>query len=163
MDKRIVCYFSVTGSTRSIAKKISEIANADLFEIVPKERYSTLDIDYDNPRSRSSIENLNFDYDVEIESKVENFDEYKYVFLGFPIWWLREPNIIHTFLKQYDFKDKVIIPFCTSSSSGFGNSNKNIEDIAHPKDILKGKRISTYESEESLIWWVNQSLTEEIK
>lgn len=163
MKKVLVCYFSTTGTTRSVANKIANIIGCETFEIVPVEKYSSLDIDYDNPNSRTSLEDKNIDLDVPILNKIENFDEYDTFFIGYPIWWLREPNIIRTFLKSYDFTNKTIVPFITSSSSGLGDSEKHIKELTNALDVVPGKRISSYETESSLRWFIDSSLNSVIK
>ena len=113
MGNTLVAYFSVGGTTAGIAKKLAKVTGADLFEIKPKKMYTDDDIDYNNPKSRSSMEMADINCRPEIMFKVGNMDQYDRIFIGFPIWWYREPSIIDTFIEQYDFSGKAIVPFST--------------------------------------------------
>lgn len=115
-EKSIVLYFSATGTTKSIATKISESTNSDLVEIIPKEKYTSDDLDYNNDGSRANKEQNDAKARPLIENKIE-LDDYDVIYLGFPIWWGTTPKIILTFLDSYNLEDKIVIPFCTSGSS----------------------------------------------
>ena len=103
--KNLVVYFSATGTTQKVAKNLAKANNFDLFEIIPKQKYTNQDLDWTNKNSRSSLEMKNLNYRPEIANKIDNLKDYKNLFLGFPIWWYREPAIIDTFLEQYDFSN----------------------------------------------------------
>ena len=118
--KNLVVFFSATGQTKKVAEKLANAINGDLFEIVPKQKYTDEDLDWTNKNSRSSIEMNNLSYRPAILNKINNIKEYDCIFLGFPIWWYREPTIIDSFLEEYDFSNKKIIPFATSGGSGMG-------------------------------------------
>jgi len=114
--KILTAYFSAGGYTRSLAKRVAEAAGADLFEIKPVEPYSEADIRWTNPLARCNKEKLG-KKDVPIEGRVENFDDYDLILIGFPIWYFTAPNIIETFVKSYDFTGKKVGLFATSGGS----------------------------------------------
>lgn len=120
MSKKLVAYFSASGVTKNVAERLANIANADLFEIEPTEKYTNKDLDWMDKKSRTTYEKDHPDFRPEINSTVENMEQYDEVFVGFPIWWYVAPNIIDTFLESYDFSNKKVIPFATSGSSGLG-------------------------------------------
>ena len=106
MKKALVAYFSATGTTKKIAVSLADAENADLFEIVPEKPYTSEDLNWQNKQSRSTVEMQDLNSRPAVISKVENMDQYEVVFLGFPIWWGREPSIVDTFLEAYDFSGK---------------------------------------------------------
>lgn len=139
MSKSLVVYFSATGVTKKIASKLSEKLGADLFEIVPKELYTSEDLDWKNPQSRSSLEMGDFESRPEIQSKISDINQYSTIFLGFPIWWYQAPTIISTFLESYDFTGKTLSVFATSGGSRLGQTEtilKQIVQTAHWKPGL---------------------------
>ena len=116
-NKNLIVYFSCTGNTKRVANNINSIIGGDLIEIIPKVPYTTEDLNYNDANSRSSLENKNQSILPEISNEISNFEEYQTIFIGYPIWHGRSPNIIFTLLKKYDFNNKNIITFSTSSSS----------------------------------------------
>ena len=155
MGNTLVAYFSVGGTTAGIAKKLAKVTGADLFEIKPKKMYTDDDIDYNNPKSRSSMEMADINCRPEIMFKVGNMDQYDRIFIGFPIWWYREPSIIDTFIEQYDFSGKVIVPFCTSGSSDIGKVPMNILGLAPDAYVKPGKRFPGDVTEHELELWAS--------
>ena len=131
MSKNIlVAVFSASGVTKAVGEEIARIADADFFEIVPKEIYTADDLNWMNKKSRSSVEMNDPSARPEIAGAVSNMASYDKVIVGFPIWWGVAPRIIDTFLESYEFAGKTIIPFCTSGGSGVGRS-----DTALHKDV----------------------------
>ena len=128
MNNILVAYFSATGITAKVAKKLAEIAEADLFEIKPVVPYTEVDLDWRNKNSRSSIEMAEKSSRPEIAERLENMDDYDTIYLGFPIWWYIAPTIINTFLESYDMSEKDIILFATSGGSGFGHTIENFRE-----------------------------------
>lgn len=128
MSKKLVAYFSASsgGVTADAAKKIAEIADADLYEIRPEVPYTEADLDWQNPDSRSSVEMKDKSSRPAIADKNANASAYDVIFVGFPIWWYTAPTIINTFLESYDLTGKTIILFATSGSTDFG---KSVEDL----------------------------------
>lgn len=136
---KLVAYFSASGVTKETGHRLSQILNADEFEIIPKQIYTSADLNWNNKRSRSSIEMNDRNSRPEILNKIENFDQYDTIYLGFPIWWYRQPSIIDTFLTQYNFSNKEIILFATSGSSNFGKTKEYIEELVPNTKVVEGK------------------------
>jgi len=109
-DKILVAVFSASGTTKRVGEEIARVAGADFYEIVPKEIYTSADLDWMNKRSRSSIEMNDPSARPQINGKVADMASYDTVIVGFPIWWGVAPRIIDTFLESYDFSGKKIIP-----------------------------------------------------
>lgn len=158
MKKVLVAYFSASGVTEKLAVKLAHGTGADLFEIQAQEPYTEADLDWQNSRSRSSLEMKDRSSRPAIAGRVEDMAQYDVVFVGFPIWWYREPSIIDTFLEAYDFSGKQIVPFATSGSSGMGESGKNMESLASGAKVDAGKRFSSSASEEELTAWASRWL-----
>lgn len=116
-SKTLVAFFSATGTTMEAASKLAKVADADLFEIVPEVLYTPADLNWRDKSSRSTLEMEDKSSRPAIASKVENMAQYDTVFVGYPIWWYIAPTIINTFLEQYDFTGKTVIPFFTSGGS----------------------------------------------
>ncbi len=158
MSKVLVAYFSASGVTKKLAEKLAEATGGDLFEIVPEELYTKSDLNWMNPKSRSSVEMKDRSCRPAIASKVEDMSSYDAVFIGFPVWWYREPSIIDTFAESYDFSGKTIIPFATSGSSGIGSSGDNIGALAKGAKVASGERLKASTSVEELKDWASKWL-----
>ena len=158
MAKALVAYFSTSGVTKKLAANLAEATGADLFEIEPQIPYSSADLNWQDSNSRSSVEMKDRTCRPEISSKVEDMSRYDVVFVGFPVWWYREPSIIDTFAEAYDFSGKTIVPFATSGSSGIGDSGKNIAGLAKGAKVEEGKRFSAGTSGEELKLWAKKWL-----
>ena len=152
MSKKLVAYFSASGVTREAARRLADAAGADLFEIKPKEPYTTEDLDWTNKMSRSSIEMKNPDSRPEIADKVSDIDAYGILFIGFPIWWYVAPTIINTFLESYDLTGKTIIPFATSGGSGFGKTMDILRNCSTDAKWLPGKMLNGVSDGELESW-----------
>lgn len=151
----LVAYFSRTGNTKAVAEQIAKLIGADVFEIKAKIPYSDADIEYSNSDCRANREQNDKTARPETEGAVQNMEQYKTVFLGYPIWQSEEPRIIDTFLESYDFSDKTVIPFCTSHSSGIGTSEKNISELVKTGKQLNGKRFSADSTENEISQWLD--------
>ena len=158
MGKTLVAYFSASGVTAKMAEKLAKGIGADLFEIVPEKAYTSADLDWQNSKSRSSVEMNDRASRPAISSKVDNMAEYDVVFVGFPVWWYREPSIIDTFMEQYDFSGKTVVPFATSGMSGIGDSGKNMQALAKGAKVVWGNRFSNSVSEKELADWAKEWL-----
>ena len=156
MSKVLVAYFSASGVTKKVAEKLAKAAGADLFEIVPEQIYTNADLNWMDKKSRSSVEMNDRSSRPAISSKVENITQYSYVFVGFPVWWYREPSIIDTFMESYDWNGITVIPFATSGGSGLGDSGKNMEALGKGSKVLAGKKLSSGVSESELSAWVSE-------
>lgn len=158
MSKLLVAYFSASGITKSVAQRLAKGIGADLFEIHPEIPYSSADLDWRNKNSRSSVEMNDIHCRPAIHSKAENMAQYDAVFVGFPVWWYREPSIIDTFIESYDFNGKIVIPFATSGGSGIGRSGQNMSALAPNAKISEGQRFSADISETELADWAEKQL-----
>lgn len=143
--KTLVVYYSATGNTESVANTIAEETGGDLFELEPADPYTDADLDWTDDDSRVSQEYENEDQrDVELVSAtVDNWDEYDTVFIGYPIWWGIAAWPVNEFVETNDFTDKTVIPFCTSSSSGLGESGELLEEMAGTGNWQEGERFSS--------------------
>lgn len=154
MNKKLVVYFSVSGVTAKVAKELAAVEQADLIEIVPAAAYTREDLDYTNKLSRSSVEMADLNCRPEIKTTVECMSQYETVYVGFPIWWGREPSVVDTFLTSCDFKGKRIIPFCTSGGSGIGKTAERIRTLVDAEACVDaGTRLGSDVSEEDLKLW----------
>lgn len=156
MSKVLVAYFSASGVTAKAAEKLSKAAGAELFEIVPEQVYTKADLNWQDKNSRSSVEMNDRSSRPAIKSKVKNMEQYDVVFVGFPVWWYREPSIIDTFMESYDFSGKTVVPFCTSGGSGLGSTSSNLQALAKGAKVIEGKRLSFMATEGSLKKWVEE-------
>ena len=157
-NKILVAYFSATGTTAEVAQKLATAINADLFEIVPEQPYTSDDLNWQNNQSRTSIEMGDKNSRPAIASKIEDISQYNIVFVGSPIWWGREPSIMDTFIESYDFAGKTVIPFATSGSSGIGDYGANLQALAPDAKVLTGKRFPADVSGEELKTWADEQM-----
>lgn len=155
--KNLVVYFSATGSTKRVAEGIANNLNADLFEIVPENIYTSADLSWTNENSRVSREHDDESLrNVKLKNtKVENWDSYDTVIIGYPIWWGIAAWPTDAFVKANDFSGKTIIPFCTSSSSGLGQSGELLKASANSGNWLEGHRFQSNASDASIEEWTN--------
>lgn len=151
----LVVVFSATGTTRSVAEKIAAIEDADLYEILAAEPYSDADLNWHDSNSRTTKEQNDSSVRPAIASETLVLTGYERIYVGYPIWWGEEPRILDTFVESYDFGSAVMIPFCTSASSGLGRSGKNLAEHANGGSWLDGKRFSGSVSESDLKNWIN--------
>lgn len=158
MSKALVSYFSASGVTAKVAGKLAGEIGAELFEIEPKDFYTDADLNWQNSRSRSSVEMNDRNCRPKIASRVENMGQYNVVFVGFPVWWYREPSIIDTFMEDYDFSGKKVIPFATSGGSSIGDSGKNMQALAPGAKVAEGKRFVSNVSGKALADWASEWL-----
>ena len=154
MSKKLVAFFSVSGTTKKAAEMIAAEANADLLEIEPKIPYTKAYLDWMNKKSRSTVEMSDKKYRPEIIAKEMDMSSYDEVLLGFPIWWYVAPTIINTFLESYDFSGKKIVLFATSGGSGFGNTVKELQPSA-PDAVITEGRLLNRGTKQEISEWVN--------
>ena len=150
--KTLIVYYSATGNTGGVAERLAENINADTFEIVPSDSYTDDDLDWTDDNSRVSREyNDESLRDVELENTtVPNWDTYDTVLIGYPIWWGIAAWPVNSFVEANDFTGKTVIPFCTSSSSGLGQSGDLLEDIAGTGTWQEGHRFSSNPSDDDI-------------
>ncbi|MBR0409448.1 MAG: NAD(P)H-dependent oxidoreductase [Eubacterium sp.] len=158
MSKTLVAFFSASGVTTKLAGRLAEGIEADLFEIKPETPYTKGDLNWQDSKSRSSLEMNDRSSRPAIVSTVADMGQYDVVFVGFPVWWYREPSIIDTFMEQYDFSGKTVIPFATSGMSGIGDSGSNMQALAPGAKVEKGNRFSTGTSAKELSAWASKWL-----
>lgn len=157
MSKKLVAFFSCTGTTKKVAENLSKAIGGDLYEIVPTKLYTNADLNWTDKTSRSSLEMNDKNSRPEIATKVSNMEDYDTFFIGFPIWWYVAPRIINTFLESYDFSGKKIIVFCTSGGSGLGNTVADLkQSISSETEIMEGKPFGVNTSIEELKEWANK-------
>lgn len=155
MSKKIlVAYFSASGVTAKAAKALAEVAGADLYEIKPEKPYTREDLNWNDKKSRSSVEMNDRTSRPAIAGKVEDMEQYQIVFVGFPIWWYVAPTIINTFLESYDFSGKTVIPFATSGGSGMGKTNAGLAPSCLGASLLDGKMLNGMQSQADLKAWL---------
>ncbi len=122
MSKTLVAYFSASGSTRRLANTLAEVVGADTYEIKPATPYTGKDLNWNDSKSRSSVEMADKTSRPALADKAAPVADYDTIFLGFPIWWYVAPHIVNAFLESYDFAGKTIVVFATSGGSGFGET-----------------------------------------
>lgn len=154
MAKKLIAYFSACGTTRKVAEALAAADSADLFEIVPCQLYTKEDLDWTNKDSRSTVEMKDKSSRPCIAKKLENAADYDTVFIGFPIWWGREPSVVDTFLDETDLSGKTIVPFCTSGGSDVSGAVASIKEICGGKaTVIDGIRLAGDVSKEDLKTW----------
>lgn len=153
----LVVYFSATGNTERAAGYIAQLTSADLFELQPAEPYTDEDLDWTADGSRVNREHEDESLrDVELTADtVDNWDEYDTVFIGYPIWWGIAAWPVDTFVQANDFTGKTVIPFCTSSSSGLGQSGELLAEAAGTGDWQEGVRFGSGVSEADVREWLD--------
>ena len=155
--KTLVVYYSATGNTEAVAQKIANNLGADVFEIVPAQEYSSADLDWTDSNSRVTRE-----YEEEslrntelVSTTVENWESYDTVIIGYPIWWGIAAWPVDTFVKENDFTGKTVIPFCTSSSSGLGQSGDLLAQEAGTGNWQEGQRFRSNPSDSDINAWIS--------
>ena len=154
MSKRLVAYFSAQGSTAKLAKTLAAAAEAELYEIRPAVPYERKDLNWMNKKSRTTLEMQDPDCRPELADTDAPVAGADVVFVGFPIWWYREPSIIDSFLDAYEWTGKTVVPFFTSGGSDLGEGQSRIETLAKGAKVLVGSRFSARTSERELKDWI---------
>ena len=154
-DKALVVCFSATGNTKGVAQRLAEAIGAEFIDLIPAQPYTADDLDWRNKKSRSSVEMADRTSRPALATDVPNLADYTMVFVGFPIWWHREPSIIDTFVESNAeaLAGKTIVPFATSGSSGMGDSTANIQALAPKAKVVEGRRFSVNVDADTLKAW----------
>ena len=152
MSKKLVAYFSASGTTKEAAERLAKAAGADLFEIKPTIPYTSADLNWMDKESRSSVEMNDPDSRPEIAETMPNMADYDTVFIGFPIWWYVAPHIIHTVVESYDFSGKTLVSFATSGGSGMGRTVDELRKLCPNADWKAGKLFNGV-SDQALAAW----------
>lgn len=155
MSKKLVAYFSASGVTAKLAKRLADAVDADIFEIKPEKPYTTADLDWTNKKSRSSVEMSDKSFRPAVAEKLDNIADYDTIYVGFPIWWYVAPTIINTFLEQYDLTGITIIPFATSGTSLMGKTNSELAPSCKGAILKEGKRFEANADETELKNWAD--------
>ncbi len=155
MSNKLIAYFSASGVTKKVAENIKTVTNADIFEIEPKEKYTSADLNWNDKSSRSSIEMNDKSSRPEIKNKVD-VSEYDAIIIGFPVWWYTAPTIINTFIEENNIKNKNIYVFVTSGSSGVTDSFNNLKNQYPENNWIKGVRLRGNESESTINEWLSE-------
>ena len=155
-SKTLVVYYSATGYTESVAKYIAEATDGELFRLEPVEEYNSADLDWTDRNSRVSREHDNPEERMMdlVASTVPDWESYENIFIGYPIWWGIAAWPVDRFIADNDFTGKTVIPFCTSSSSGLGESGELLKEAAGTGEWLTGERFRSGASEETVKEWV---------
>ena len=154
--KALVAYFSASGVTAKLAKTLAAAADAALYEIKPETPYTAADLNWNNSRSRSTIEMKDENARPPIAAPAADVAAYDTVFVGFPIWWYEAPRIIETFLESYDLAGKTVVPFATSGGSGMGKTAEILKKSCPGAKVLSGKRFSASASQAELADWIRK-------
>ena len=154
MSKTVVAYFSASGSTAKLAKTLASAAGAELYEIRPAVPYERKELNWMDKKSRSTLEMQDPDCRPVLADAAAPVAEAEVLFLGFPIWWYREPSIIDSFLDANDLSGKTVVPFFTSGGSGLGEGQGRIEKLARGAKVLTGRRFSARAGESELRSWI---------
>ena len=145
--KSLVACFSASGSTARLANTLAAAADADMYEIKPA-------VPYERREARSTVEMQDKSCRPALADTAAPVEKADVIFLGFPIWWYREPSIIDSFLDAYDFYGKTVVPFFTSGGSQLGEGQERIEALAKGAKVLPGKRFSARSAEKELRDWI---------
>ena len=153
----LVVYYSASGHTKTVAGYIAQATGGDIFEITPVQPYTDDDLNWSDSDSRVTREHEDESLrDVELTTtEVENWDSYATVFIGYPIWWGIAAWPVDGFVEANDFTGKTVIPFCTSSSSGLGQSGELLAELAGTGDWQDGERFRSSASQEDVNEWVD--------
>ena len=149
MSKKLVAYFSASGTTAAKAKALAEASGADLYEIKPEKPYTKADLSWVNPLSRSSKE-MKKGIKPALADTAADIENYDVIFIGFPIWWYVAPTIINSFLEAYNFDGKKVVLFATSGGSGFGKAVSSLRPSAPGAEIVEGEILNGAFSSEEL-------------
>ena len=152
MNKALVTYFSAEGTTKQVAERLAKAIDADLFEIVPMKKYTAADIKWTNPLARCNREKIGRK-NVPVTGKVENMSEYDIIFVGFPIWYGCAPNVVNSFLQEYDLSGKKIAAFATSGESGIGRTAEKLRPYVTGGTVVDARLFSASAGEKELKAW----------
>lgn len=156
MSKKLVAYFSATGTTAKVAETLADAIGANLYEIEPAVPYTQADLNWMDKQSRSTIEMNNKAFRPAIADKDANIADYDVVFVGFPIWWYVAPTIINTFLESYDFSGKKIVLFATSGGSSFGKTVEELKvSVSDTAEIIQGELLNGKQTYQSISAWTD--------
>lgn len=151
--KVAVVYFSATGTTKQVAELIKDETSADIFEIMPKQKYTSEDLNYGDRNTRATKEQNDENARPEIENKID-LSNYDIVYLGYPIWWGNVPKIVLSFMDNTNLDGKTVIPFCTSGSTGISMSENTLKSYKSNIKWISGKRFSNSTTKDEVSNWI---------
>lgn len=151
--KVAVVYFSATGTTKQVAELIKDETSADIFEIMPKQKYTSEDLNYGDRNTRATKEQNDENARPEIENKID-LSNYDIVYLGYPIWWGNVPKIVLSFMDNTNLDGKTVIPFCTSGSTGISTSENTLKSYKTNIKWISGKRFSNSTTKDEVSNWI---------
>ena len=151
-EKVAVVYFSGTGNTREVANLLAKEADADIYEIVPENVYTSDDLNYNDDNCRANQEMNDDTARPAISNDLSTVSEYDVIYLGYPIWWGTAPRIIQTFIESYDISGATVYLFCTSGSSGIEKSISDLQQLYPDLNIADGKRLNDATAEDVKEW-----------
>lgn len=151
-EKTVVVYFSGTGNTREVANLLAKEADADIYEIVPENVYTSDDLNYNDDNCRANQEMNDDTARPAISNDLSAVSEYDVIYLGYPIWWGTAPRIIQTFIESYDISGATVYLFCTSGSSGIEKSISDLQQLYPDLNIADGKRLNDATAEDVKEW-----------
>ena len=154
--KTLVVYFSATGNTERVAEVIADTTGGELFELEPVDPYTDEDLNYNDDNSRVSQEYADESLrNVElVADTVDDWQDVERIYIGYPVWWGIAAWPVNTFVEANDFTGKTVIPFCTSASSGLGDSGELLAELAGTGDWQEGMRFRSSVSDEDVVAWV---------
>ena len=153
-NNKIVVYFSATGTTKAVAQKMANVLKTEALEIVPKEKYSSDDLDYSRDDCRANKEMKDENARPEIKNDLSKVAKYDTIYIGFPIWWGTAPRIIQTFFDSNDLSGKTVYLFCTSGGSGIEESVSDLQNAYKDVNIVSGQRFAADVSESEISNWL---------
>ena len=136
--KKLVAYFSATGTTQRQAEKLAKAAGADLYEIKPAQPYTSADLNWNDSSSRTTVECKDAASRPALADTAAPVAEADVIYLGFPIWWYVAPHIVNSFLEAYDFSGKTIVVWATSGGSGLGATVSELKPSAPGATFVEG-------------------------
>ena len=156
-SKVLVAYYSATGNTAAVGQIIAETLDADTFVMEPTQPYSDADLNWRDESSRVNDEHNDESLrDIPLlVATPPNFSNYDVIYLGYPIWWGGAAWPVNDFVKSNNFSGKTVVPFCTSSSSGIGDSALLLADMAGTGEWLEGQRFASGASASAVEAWVH--------
>lgn len=154
MSRKLVAYFSASGTTAKVAESLAEAIGADIYEIEPEEPYTKADLNWMDKQARSTIEMNDPAFRPAISGKRDNMADYDTVFIGFPVWWYVAPTIINSFLESYNMSGKTIVPFATSGGSDMGKTNEKLQPSCQGAKLFVGRVFKSNANKHELADWV---------
>lgn len=151
----LVVYFSATGHTESVAQTIAAQLGAATFAITPAVPYTDADLNYNDASSRTSTERADARPEL-AQVTPDGWAGYRTVFVGYPIWWGEAAWPLRTFAEGNDFSGKTVVPFCTSASSGMGQSGEQLAGLAGSGEWREGARFAASASEDEIVSWLSE-------